>query len=70
MLKPDNIDIENFIEALIMQASVDSREDEKNHWLELDHETVSDLIESMDTEWDKNVLRVVLGLSCSKKGNQ
>ena len=29
VLKPDNIDIENFIEALIMQISVDSREDEK-----------------------------------------
>ena len=49
MLKPDNIDVENFIEALIMQISVDSREDEKNYRLELDHETVSDLIESMDT---------------------
>ena len=67
VLKPDNIDIENFIEALIMQVSVDSREDEKNHRLELDHETVSDLTESMDTEWNKNVLRVVLRSSLSKK---
>ena len=29
VLKTDNTDIENFIEALIMQISVDSREDEK-----------------------------------------
>ena len=42
-MKPDNIDIENFIEALIMQISVDSRDDEKNHQLEFNHETVSDL---------------------------
>ena len=39
----------------------------KNHLLELDHETVSDLIKSVDTEWDKNVLRVVLGSCRSKK---
>ena len=67
-MKADNIDNENFIESLITQVSVDSREDEKNHLLELDHETVSDLTERMDTEWDKNVLRVVvLGSSRSKK---
>ena len=35
--------------------------------LELNHETVSDLIESMDSEWDKNVPRVVLSSSRSKK---
>ena len=34
VLKPDNVDVENFIEALIMQISVDSREDEKNYRLE------------------------------------
>ena len=30
VLKPDNIDIENFTEALILQISVASREDEQN----------------------------------------
>ena len=29
VLKPDNIDIENFIEALIMQTKIDSREDKQ-----------------------------------------
>ena len=38
-MKPDNIDIGNFIEPLIMQIYVDSGDNEKNHQLELNHET-------------------------------
>ena len=41
----------------------------KNHQLELDHETVSDLIESIDTERDKMYLSLV-HLVPKKKSNK
>ena len=58
VLKSSETDLEHFIEDCLnlrQQDTPDSRFD-------INRETVHDIIESMDTAWDKKVLKVVLGV--------
>ena len=41
-----------------------------NSRLTLNSELVENIINSMDSEWDKNIVRVILGSTRSKSGNQ
>ena len=58
VLKSSETDLEHFIEDCLNlrpQDTSDSR-------LDINKETVHDIIESMDTAWDKKVMKVVLGV--------
>ena len=63
MLKPNDVDLELFLGALIEYMK--QKNECKNARLDLNMETVTELIESMDTEWDKVVVRVIFGASRS-----
>ena len=62
VLKSNEMDIEFFLEALIGMLTCDAQP----RRLEIDAEIVRQLLESMDTEWDRKVLRMILGADRSR----
>ena len=64
MLKSNDVDLELFLEAFI--EYMEQKNECKDARLDLNLETVTELIESMDTEWDKKVVRVILGANRSR----
>ena len=59
MLKSNDADLELFLEAFI--EYMEQKNECKDARLDLNLETVTELIESMDTEGDKKMVRVILG---------
>ena len=64
VLRSDNVDMEHFIEDFI---SLLSERDTSEDRLSLDANLCTDLLNSMDSEWDKNIVRVLIGSSRSRK---
>ena len=64
MLKSNDVDLEMFLGAFI--EYMEQKNKCKDARLDLNLETVTELIESMDTEWDKKVARVILGANHSR----
>ena len=58
LLRPDEIDLERFFETFFLK---EDKEDEV-----LNKDLLDKMFKSMDTEWDKKVLKVILGLSRSR----
>ena len=64
VLRSDNVDMEQFIEDFI---SLLSERDTSEDRLSLDAKLCTDLLNSMDSKWDKNVVRVLIGSTRSRK---
>ena len=64
MLQSNDEDLELFLGAFI--EYMEQKNECKDARLDLNLETVTELIESMDTEWDKKVVRVILGANRSR----
>ena len=60
VLRSDDIDMEEFVEAFILylKSGETTRQEER---IQLDNKLLSDILHSMDSEWDKNIVRVLIG---------
>ena len=60
LLRSQEVDLEHFIEQLL--ADIDATENIKeSSRLTISYDLVQDMLNSMDSEWDKKVLKVLLG---------
>ena len=65
VLRSDDIDMEEFVEAFILylKSGETTRQEER---IQLDSKLLSDILHSMDSEWDKNMVRVLIGSTRSR----
>ena len=63
VLRPDGVDMELFLDNVCQKCEDDSM----TCRIDLDMEFVQSLLASMDSEWDKVVARVLIGLDRSRK---
>ena len=61
VLRADDVDLEFFFEELTKSIHYDFKSVDENSRLTLNSELVENIINSMDSEWDKNIVRVILG---------
>ena len=66
VLRSDDIDMEEFVEAFILylKSGETTRQEERN---QLDSKLLSDILHSMDSEWDKNIVSVLIGSTRSRQ---
>ena len=67
VLGSDDIDMEEFVEAFILylKSAETTRQEER---IQLDSKLLSDILHSVDSEWDKNIVRVLIGSTRSRQG--
>ena len=63
VLKSDDVDIEEFIESLI---SVIKNKERTTTRLDINGNLIKAMLSSMDSKWDKNILRAVIALQRSR----
>ena len=66
VLRADDVDLEFFFEELTKSIHYDFKSVDENSRLTLNSELVENIINSMDSEWDKNIVRVILGSTRSR----
>ena len=66
VLRADDVDLEIFFEELTKSIHYDFKSVDENSRLILNSELVENIINSMDSEWDKNIVRVILGSTRSR----
>ena len=66
VLRADDVDLEFFFEELTKSIHYDFKSVDENSRLTLNSELVENIINSMDSEWDKNIVRVILGSTQSR----
>ena len=66
VLRSDDIDMEESVEAFILylKSGETTRQEER---IQLDNKLLSDILHSMDSEWDKNIVRVLIGSTRSRQ---
>ena len=64
LLRSDDIDLEFFMEDFYKQFTFESSTAENR--LNIDSELLHDMLNSMDSEWDKNIAKVIIGATRSR----
>ena len=59
VLRADDVDLEFFFEELTKSIHYDFKSVDQNSRLTLNSELVENIINSMDSEWDENIVRVI-----------
>ena len=66
VLRADDVDLEFFFEELTKSIHYDFKSVDENSRITLNSELVENIINSMYSEWDKNIVRVILGSTRSR----